>query len=366
MEVDRPDVFASLGLDDCPLELGRPVDITGGCGAPLFAVTDCVDHDLVRVDGDGIRFGAPGDDRCTTRPSELGDAIPSGSRAIDAEMPVGYILTREALIADDYGRLDAILAHFAPEADRRDDPAVSGLMGRAHFWALAQYGRAIAAGADPAGAGQHATEQIRRMQHAMSVADYDPKYDSWLGGSLVIAGLQAGDSTLQDQGRALLERGAESYPGFNLFTNGLLASTLPVDDPGFAAAPDAFLTILELCSLGGLDRSNPDFAPFDTDEIRAATPLACRNSEYAPFSLQGFMLFAGDAVLRDGDPGVARVLYENARRLEGWDEWPFQARIQARLDDDLELRSRLLRDDDPSNDPEFVTDDGTCSFCHAR
>jgi hypothetical protein len=71
--VDAPDLWAGIGLADCPLVIGEAVDITDCVNGPPFLVTDCVDLDIVMVDEDGgrLRYGGGGVDRCVTRPTEL-------------------------------------------------------------------------------------------------------------------------------------------------------------------------------------------------------------------------------------------------------------------------------------------------------
>jgi hypothetical protein len=71
--VDAPDLWAGIGLAECPLVIGEAVDITGCVNGPPFLVTDCIDLDIVMVDEDGrrLRYGGGGVDRCVTRPTEL-------------------------------------------------------------------------------------------------------------------------------------------------------------------------------------------------------------------------------------------------------------------------------------------------------
>lgn len=70
---DAPELFEPTGLDDCGLRVGVPVDVSNGCAAPLFSVSDCVDLDLIAVTGRELRFGAEGTDRCVQRPVALAD-----------------------------------------------------------------------------------------------------------------------------------------------------------------------------------------------------------------------------------------------------------------------------------------------------
>ena len=361
-----PGILEALGIDSCPLEIGVPYDVSDGCAAALFAVTDCVDMDIVQASAQGVAFGQPGTDRCVERPTTVGDRLPRVDEAFDPSMPVGFQILRDAMVADDYGQLDAILALFEAERMHRQDLPARALHGVAHFWKLAQFDRAVAAGADPAQAQFHASEQIRLMLEAAEAPNYDPRLDSWLGGTLALVAQSTGDAALSAQATQWLDRGLTSYLEFNAFTVGLLRLGIPPNAPGFGAASEPFLDILDACTNGAIDLAAPDYEPFDNAETRGQQAEACHNGPYAPHNLQGFMLFAGDAALLDGRPELARTLYTNATTVNGWDGWRFQGKIEERLAADLQGWSDRLRDDDPMNNPNAVNDNGACSFCHAR
>lgn len=72
--VDAPELWSALNMGNCPLEIGRAVDVSDCVSGPPFIVTDCVDLDLVMIDQDAqrLRFGADGVDRCETRPDQIG------------------------------------------------------------------------------------------------------------------------------------------------------------------------------------------------------------------------------------------------------------------------------------------------------
>lgn len=71
--VDAPDLWAGIGLGECPLVIGEAVEITDCVNGPPFLVTDCIDLDIVMVDLDGrrLRYGGGDVDRCMVRPTEL-------------------------------------------------------------------------------------------------------------------------------------------------------------------------------------------------------------------------------------------------------------------------------------------------------
>lgn len=71
--VDDPALFASLGLDDCALQIGQPHDLSlDNCGAPLFPFHDCDMMDFAIVERDELTFGDPRQgNRCQQRPTRV-------------------------------------------------------------------------------------------------------------------------------------------------------------------------------------------------------------------------------------------------------------------------------------------------------
>lgn len=353
---------ALLGISGCEATADVPAEASGPCASPLVAAFSCAQKSLIKRKDAGLRLSEATLDSCDARPTDLSTAVwqPS-TMELSPETPVGYVLIRDMVGEDNYAGLDGVLAHLDAEATRREDTHMLRAQGLAHFWKFVEFPRAIAAGADPEQQQFHLQEQIRLHSEAMADPNYDPKLDSWLGGVLLQVGVAVDNPEWVAQGGALLDKGLESYLEFNGFSVGSIEMQKPADEN--YRAGEVFLDILSSCTQGQLDRENPDLTPFNTQEWRDKQPKACYNGDHAPYGNQGFMVVAGDAVLKGGDVEVARVLYENARNLSGWETWPFQALIDERLSDDLDARAAKLRDDDPSNDPDFGAD-MPCAGCH--
>jgi hypothetical protein len=68
--VEAPELFQSVGIDDCDLRAGSRTDITDGCGAPFFPFATCELLDFARIEGSRLTFGSPWSvDRCVARPT---------------------------------------------------------------------------------------------------------------------------------------------------------------------------------------------------------------------------------------------------------------------------------------------------------
>jgi hypothetical protein len=68
-----PALIQGLGFEDCDLTAGVPRDVSDGCAAPTFAVSNCVDQDVFALSADGSMFmwGDQSQDRCVRRTTDL-------------------------------------------------------------------------------------------------------------------------------------------------------------------------------------------------------------------------------------------------------------------------------------------------------
>jgi hypothetical protein len=70
----------------------------------------------------------------------------------------------------------------------------------------------------------------------------------------------------------------------------------------------------------------------------------CYNTDVAPFNIQGLFVTQGDAYLKAGNIGYARVAYQNALTAPNSENWRFANEVQMRLDDMDGMRKKFLED----------------------
>jgi hypothetical protein len=68
-----PALIEGLGFEDCGLTAGVPRDVSDGCAAPTFIVSNCVDQDVFALseDGGSFQWGDQSQNRCVRRSTEL-------------------------------------------------------------------------------------------------------------------------------------------------------------------------------------------------------------------------------------------------------------------------------------------------------
>jgi hypothetical protein len=71
--VDAPDLWAGLGLAECPLVVGVAAEISDCVAGGPFHIAACTETDVLWLSADGTQFrtGGGDTDRCIARPTEL-------------------------------------------------------------------------------------------------------------------------------------------------------------------------------------------------------------------------------------------------------------------------------------------------------
>ena len=250
-------------------------------------------------------------------------------------------------------------------AEHPDSGPLAFDVGLAHAWHLAEWRRDP--NPDGAALAQEAQQQVSFFLTASEKNPDDPRVDCFLGLALLGAGEDTADAALADQGAAILERGVERFPEFNLFCIGLAYDQLPADHPDFQRAVEAAWQTFDACFGESFDRANPDITPYLDQATDQGPKRVCWNDAIAPHNAEGFYLWVGDVLVKNGDVARAKVMYANATTIREYPAWPYRSLIEDRLGADLEERAARYRDDDPENDPVIAgaSIDRNCGYCHA-
>jgi hypothetical protein len=234
----------------------------------------------------------------------------------------------------------------------------------AHLWHVGEAGRDPAQ--DLAAVARESASLPGLFQQAR-VLGSDPRVDCFLGTTLVSAGKALHDESLVAQGIAALDRGVAAYPEFNLFCRMLAYADYPAADPRFAVALDAAFATLDICFGEPVDRERPEIAKYLSLATDRGPKRVCWNDEIAPHNAEGFYLYFGDLLVKQGKVELAAIMYTNAKQIREYASWPYKALIEERLGSDLQARAALYADDIPSNDPPLAggTVQRACAYCHA-
>jgi len=267
--------------------------------------------------------------------------------------------------ASRYSRASADAELLREALSHTDSGPLAFDMALAHSWHLAEWRRD--AKADPGELAKEGQQQASLFQTASEKNPDDARVDCFLGLSLLDAGRATQNEELKQQGAAILGRGIDRFPEFNLFCKGLGYDRLPADDPDFEQAVDAAWQTLDVCFGEKVDRTDPDITPYLNQATDRGRKRVCWNDPIAPHNAEGFYLWMGDVLVKHGDLAQAVVIYQNAQRVREYSAWPFKSLIEERLGADLGSRAALYHDTDADNDPPLAGDaiGRSCGYCHA-
>lgn len=189
----------------------------------------------------------------------------------------------------------------------------------------------------------------------------------FLGLSLVDTGRATQSVDLMQEGLAVLDDAVQAWPEFNLFCKALAYDGLPASDPDYAKAVEAAFDNLDACIGEPIDRDNPDLTPYLDQATDQGVKRACWNDWIAPHNAEGFYLWMGDLLVKQGKVDQALVLYNNVTLIEEFPSWPYRSLLDDRLNANLDAKAALYRDADPNNDPPVGGQSASrrCAYCHA-
>jgi hypothetical protein len=239
------------------------------------------------------------------------------------------------------------------------------LRAHSHLWHIAEFGRDPTE--DPGAVPAEASALIAQFQKARTLDPDDGRIPCWLGAAQQLVGRLSNNRELLAEGLATIEEGVGAYPEFGLFCRALAYAPLPANDPDYAKAVDALFLNIDACFGGQVDRENPDITPYLSQETQTGPKRVCWNDPIAPHNLEGFLLFFGDLLVKQGNLQVARIAYNDVKLVPQYSSWPYQSLLDDRLGADLQAKAALYADADPRNDPPLGGNSiqHGCAYCHA-
>ena len=293
-------------------------------------------------------------DAASKPPAVLGPMPPAVATFFD-----DFHASRYSLAARDAKTLDDAAA-----VEPYDAP-VSFVRALAHVWHANESGRA--SNPNPAEIAAEQRVSLELLATAKANNPNDPRVDCFLGLHRVAAGRATGNQALVKQGIASLDAAVLAWPQFSLFCRASAYDTLPASDPDYAKAVAAAYDTLDSCVGEKIDRDNPDITKYLGRATDTGPDRACWNDWIAPHNAEGFSLYFGDLLVKQGKLAVAKIVYNNAKLIKEYPTWPYKSLLDDRLGSDLAAKAALYRDADPANDPPIAGDSTShaCTYCHA-
>lgn len=270
-----------------------------------------------------------------------------------------------ALHAARYESIDGLLEDLtAAYIEAPSDSELALLTAHAHLWRLSERSRLDPV---PARITDHAALAAHYFSQAERMSPEDDRIPGWLGGTLAALGSINDDERLKRQGYFTLLDSAARFPEFNHFSFGYALSTLPPEHARWPEVVAAMWTSVDVCAGRSVPREAPDYEPFASQKAEeadlAGRRRVCWNSALAPHNFEGFFLHNGDVLVKNGQPEVAIVMYENAKLSRTYGSWTYRDVLEERI---ASAPARARRFGSDGSGEMMVSSSFACTGCHAE
>jgi len=194
----------------------------------------------------------------------------------------------------------------------------------------------------------------------------DHRIAGWSASVDVSLGFFHRDPAFVDRGYQNLLTSISLYPEFNHFSAGFPLATVPPSDSFFAVGIEHMWSGVDACLDQAIDRNNPDYAAYMFLETNVGEKRVCWNNEKIPHGLEGFFLAFGDMLVKNGQPDVAKIMYENAKYSTVYEQWDYQDVLEERIAS-ADARAVAYQSPDPDDHPPtLINEPYACVACHGK
>lgn len=169
------------------------------------------------------------------------------------------------------------------------------------------------------------------FQEAVALDRADARFLGFLAGTTLAEANIHKDEQLTRRGYFMLRDAIDAWPEFNLFTAGYTMSRQPADSPRFREGLEWQWRNLDECAEERVDRANPDYTKYMSQETKQGRKRACWNSWIAPHNFEGFFLNMGDMLVKSGDWRTGQKIYANAKLSHDYADWKFRRVLEDRI-----------------------------------
>jgi hypothetical protein len=129
----------------------------------------------------------------------------------------------------------------------------------------------------------------------------------------------------------------------------------PVGSQAMTDADTAAWGFLDECGGKTVDPTAPSLTAYASAENSGSGKPHCYNDDIAPHGQEGWLVYIGDLLTKEGKTDVAKTIYQGAKLSTTYDSWPYKSAIEGRLDGTAPYKA---------GEPYGVPNVG-CGVCHA-
>ena len=269
-----------------------------------------------------------------------------------------------------YTKIDSILYYLsAAYTENPNDLETVTHLGFTHMWALSERQNLDAI---PPTIIAHATLALKYYGESYKLNSNDPRILGFLADAKMTVADLSDDKKLSTEGYFNGRKSIHQWKEFNYFTIGYFLSQLHQDTWQFKNALEWQWKTLDECYCEKFDRENPSiekYLPMEGTESDLKRKRACWNSWIAPHNVEGFYLNMGDILVKSGDWEKAIQIYNLAKQVPQYENWPFKDVLGKRIESakDNVIKFRLPIDNRKTylvDDVMLINSSISCMSCH--
>jgi hypothetical protein len=245
-----------------------------------------------------------------------------------------------------YDQLPALTSELtAAYLETSTDPGLARLLALTHLWTISE--RRRTKGQDPR-VTESALLAEKYFGEALRLEPSDHRLPGFLGITRLVNGNIHADAKLSTDGYLTIQDGVAAFPEFNLFVLSTGLGQLTATDARFDEGVEAIWRNFEICAKDTINRT-PSLEQLST------------NTEITPHNLEGFFLQWGDLLIKQGKGEIAKSVYEQAKLVDEYPNWPFKSVLETRIGSIAALRPGVR------NNQQEVAASGSaisCMMCH--
>lgn len=212
------------------------------------------------------------------------------------------------------------------------------------------------------------------VHYMQCVQELDPNrrtVDVFLDFAKVDVALVEGDGALLQEGLRGIRIDACKDPAFNGFVQGwVFSAVMSENDCHYREAIQGYFATFDTCAGFRTPRSFPRLGPvlYGYIALRARKDPVCYNTALAPHNMEATLLGMGDAYVKQGRLGTARIAYRSAKRAPSYSNWLYQEQLECRLANLDALKTKFRAETallDVSEPAMLFQGSFSCTACHA-
>jgi tetratricopeptide (TPR) repeat protein len=205
-------------------------------------------------------------------------------------------------------------------------------LGFVHIWASSERQRLNIPNTN---ALAHISLSRRYFEESNLMNPHDRRVAGFLADLALTEGSILKNKKEQTKGFFIGKNAIKKWPQFNKFTVGYVFSNLDTTDKNFKQGLKWQYETIDDCAC----EKNTRYTGYTSavQKVRSSTDpkiyRACWNTWIAPHNWEGFCLNWGDMLVKNGEVDEAERIYNLAKESDTYNEWPFKALLEKRLEE---------------------------------